>query len=43
MVIGAKLALALEAGGKAPCLDRLCDRLINFKRQIALPTDGHLI
>lgn len=31
MVIGAKLALALDAGGSSPCLDRLCDRIIEVK------------
>jgi hypothetical protein len=30
MVIGAKLALALDAGGQSPSLDRLCKRLIEF-------------
>lgn len=31
MVIGAKLALALDAGGQSPCLDRLCNRLVEFQ------------
>jgi hypothetical protein len=30
MVIGAKLALAVDAGGKSQSLDRLCNRLIEF-------------
>ena len=31
MLIGAKLALALDADGESPCLDRLCSRLVEFR------------